>query len=144
MPKKKIEAVEVIEELDDDIEELEVEDEVEDIPGTGDDDEPEDLAQQMADAISDLYDDDEEVLSAKQVATRFKTDARNLRKFLRSRHGQVGQGNRWTIGESKLPELQAAFEAWNKPKAKVPTPIVASVEEDDDETLDLDDIELID
>lgn len=67
---------------------------------------------------SDTPDDNEGALSAKEAAKLIGTDARMLRKFLRSEKGLVGQGNRWQIDEDKVDELKARFEAWGKGKKK--------------------------
>jgi hypothetical protein len=67
--------------------------------------------------------------SAKQVATRIGTDAKTLRKFLRSPaspYDAVGQGKRYEFPQADLAEIKAAFNRWqSKAKAKPapkPTP----------------------
>jgi hypothetical protein len=63
----------------------------------------------------------EKTLTAKQVARRIGTDARQLRKFFRdqaSGYDAVGQGARYEFEESKLKEIQAAFWEWNSTKTR--------------------------
>lgn len=55
--------------------------------------------------------------TAKQVATRCGTDAKTLRKFLRSSHSTaepVGQGGRYEFDASDLPLIKREFAAWRK------------------------------
>lgn len=50
-----------------------------------------------------------------QVAEKFDTTTRTLRKFLRSPEGmdsKVGKGQRWTIEAKKVQSLQKRFNAW--------------------------------
>lgn len=58
--------------------------------------------------------EDTEPMSAKQLAIHFKTDARTIRKFLRSEFGMVGQGQRWAIDpdEDSLGELRKQFNKY--------------------------------
>ena len=77
-----------------------------------------------------MADGEEKTFSAKQVATRIGTDAKQLRKFFRdpaSGYDAVGQGGRYDFPESMLPEIKAKFDAWastkvrrNRAKAAVP------------------------
>lgn len=73
---------------------------------------------------------EEKTFSAKQVATRIGTDARQLRKFFRdseSGYDAVGQGGRYDFPESQLPEIKAKFDAWAATKTRrnrVKAPIV--------------------
>lgn len=63
----------------------------------------------------------EKTFSAKQVATRIGTDAKQLRKFLRdpnSNYEAVGQGGRYDFLESELPKIAAAFAAWSSTKTR--------------------------
>lgn len=63
----------------------------------------------------------EKMFSAKQVASRIGTDAKQLRKFLRdenSGYDAVGQGGRYDFPESQLPAIAAAFATWNAGKTK--------------------------
>lgn len=57
-------------------------------------------------------------LTAKAAASRLGTDGRTLRKFLRSKFGLVGQGQRWSIEEDDLGSLAKEFKAWNKGSKK--------------------------
>lgn len=69
-------------------------------------------------AIEEVADTDGgDTLSAKEAAGKIGTDARTLRKFLRSQHGLVGQGQRWAIAADDIPELKAKFDNWGKAKA---------------------------
>lgn len=69
----------------------------------------------MADGV------EERTYSAKQVATRIGTDAKQLRKFFRddkSGYTPVGQGGRYDFPESEIPKIKEAFDAWNSTKTK--------------------------
>ena len=59
-----------------------------------------------------------EMLTAKQAASMLKTDGRTLRKFLRKKHGTVGQGQRWAIDAGDIDSLRKEFEAYQKGAAK--------------------------
>lgn len=55
-------------------------------------------------------------LNTTEVATEFGTDARTLRKFLRSPQGTdstVGKGARWSIEKRDLRSLRKRFENWS-------------------------------
>lgn len=59
--------------------------------------------------------------SAKQVASRIGTDAKQLRKFLRdpnSGYKPVGQGGRYDFPEADLPAIKTAFDAWDATKIR--------------------------
>ena len=56
-------------------------------------------------------------LSAKEAASKIGTDARTLRKFLRSKSGKIGQGNRWLIDPDDLDDLKREFEASRRPRS---------------------------
>lgn len=59
--------------------------------------------------------------SAKQVASRIGTDAKQLRKFLRdpnSGYKPVGQGGRYDFPEADLPAIKTAFDAWDATKVR--------------------------
>lgn len=59
--------------------------------------------------------------SAKQVASRIGTDAKQLRKFFRdsnSGYTPVGQGGRYDFPEADVPKIKAAFDAWNATKTR--------------------------
>lgn len=63
----------------------------------------------------------EKLFSAKQVATRIGTDAKQLRKFFRdgaSDFDAVGQGGRYEFPESQLPAIKKAFDAWAATKTR--------------------------
>lgn len=89
-----------------------------------------------------------DALSAKEAATLIGTDARTLRKFLRSQHGLVGQGQRWAISSDDIPALKDKFEAWHKPKAestdKPKAKAAKAAPPADDLEADFDDDDLID
>lgn len=71
--------------------------------------------------LEDAADEDEgkvegsgDMLTAKAAATKLGTDGRTLRKFLRKKHGTVGQGQRWEIDANDIDALKTEFEAWSK------------------------------
>jgi hypothetical protein len=69
----------------------------------------------MADGV------EEKTYSAKQVATRIGTDAKQLRKFFRdpqSGYKPVGQGGRYDFPESEILKIKTAFDAWNSTKVR--------------------------
>jgi len=69
----------------------------------------------MADGV------EQKTYSAKQVATRIGTDAKQLRKFFRdpnSGYSAVGQGGRYDFPESDIPKIKTAFDAWNATKTR--------------------------
>ena len=69
----------------------------------------------MADGV------DEKTYSAKQVATRIGTDAKQLRKFFRdpnSGYTPVGQGGRYDFPEAEILKIKTAFDAWNATKTR--------------------------
>lgn len=108
--------------------------------------------------------DEEEILSAKEVARMIGTDPRTFRKFLRAvteADDQPGQGRRWEIFAEQVPDIQRAFDKWSKPskngkgKKKVMVEddeivdltdddLVDEDDSDDDEAVDLEDIEIVD
>lgn len=59
-----------------------------------------------------------DTLSAKEAAQELGTDARTLRKFLRSKAQDViepvGQGKRYSISRSEVKKLKKAFLAWSE------------------------------
>lgn len=65
-------------------------------------------------------------LSAKEAAAELGTDARTLRKFLRSKASPiepVGQGNRYEFTAKEVKALKKAFISWgstSKAKAEKP------------------------
>jgi hypothetical protein len=69
----------------------------------------------MADGV------EKKTYSAKQVATRIGTDAKQLRKFLRdpnSGYKPVGQGGRYDFPEEDLKQIKEAFDAWDATKVR--------------------------
>lgn len=55
------------------------------------------------------------IYTTAQVAEKFETTPRTLRKFLRSPEGfdaKVGKGQRWGIEAKKVQGLQKRFNAW--------------------------------
>lgn len=65
--------------------------------------------------MNDLKDRDS--YTAKQVAIRCGTDAKTLRKFLRSSHSTaeaVGQGGRYEFDADDLPLIREEFSTWRK------------------------------
>lgn len=56
-------------------------------------------------------------ITPKELATRFETDARTIRKFLR-KDAEVngtetpGKGSRWEIEAKQVRSLQKRFSAW--------------------------------
>lgn len=128
-PKKKVE--ETIEEIEGVIDEIteeleEVLDELEDLEVIAEDDTEAETDEVAA----------PDGLSAKEAAHKIGTDARSLRKFLRSRSGLVGQGNRWVIDPEDLAQLKIDFEAHSRPKKEVVA--IVMQDDDDDEIEDLD------
>lgn len=68
-----------------------------------------------------MAEDGKRTYSAKQVATRIGTDAKQLRKFLRdpnSGYIAVGQGGRYDFPGEELVKIQAAFDTWNSTKTR--------------------------
>lgn len=73
------------------------------------------------------------VMTPKEIAADFETDARTLRKFLRSQakaNGTEtpGKGSRWAIEARTMRSLRKQFDAWvaaktpATPEVEVPTP----------------------
>lgn len=137
--------VEEVEEVEDEIETLEpeVDDEVDDTETT-------------------KAESNGEMLSSKAAATLIGTDGRTLRKFLRKKHGLVGQGQRWEIDPDDIDQLKAEFAEWGggkgsrsdgekdkaaakkKTKGKAATPPPADDELDDDEIAAIEEIDDLD
>lgn len=59
-----------------------------------------------------------ETLSAKEAAAELGTDARTLRKFLRSKAQDVvepvGQGKRYALTKGDVKKLKKKFEQWSE------------------------------
>lgn len=56
------------------------------------------------------------MMTTTEVAVQFETDARTLRKFLRSQDLGVGKGSRYALPSTKrdLNALQKRFTAWDE------------------------------
>jgi hypothetical protein len=96
----------------------------------------------------------DDTYGAKQVASRIGTDAKTLRKFLRSSaspYTAVGQGKRYEFPKGDLKKIQKAFEKWRAksiartatPKSKTATPIEVIDEMIDDNEPNADDLAAI-
>jgi DNA-binding transcriptional MerR regulator len=80
----------------------------------------------------------EEYRSAKEVARALGTDARTLRKFLRSEASPfeaVGQGGRYNFDDEDVEVLRKAFNKENAKKKTPAKPKVIEVEETDPDEL---------
>lgn len=55
-------------------------------------------------------------LTPKELAVRFDSDARTIRKFLRSEDIRVGKGHRHAIEAKQVKSLQKRFDAWIEAK----------------------------
>lgn len=55
-----------------------------------------------------------EAITPKQLALMLKTNARTVRKFLRTQYGKVGQGNRWGVDADELPKFVEAWGIWRE------------------------------
>jgi hypothetical protein len=65
--------------------------------------------------------EDSKMYSAKQVASRIGTDAKQLRKFFRdenSGYTPAGQGGRYDFPEEEIPKIKAKFDTWNSTKTR--------------------------
>lgn len=65
--------------------------------------------------------EDGKTYSAKQVASRIGTDAKQLRKFFRdpnSGYTPVGQGGRYDFPETDIEKIKSAFDKWNATKTR--------------------------
>lgn len=78
-----------------------------------------------------------EPLTPKQLALHLETDARTVRKFLRSKHGKVGQGKRWAISGTKkeLTQISKDFEAWRASNARPIKDKVSATEPEVDDSI---------
>lgn len=52
-------------------------------------------------------------LTPKEIAVKFESDARTVRKFIRQDTGKVGKGHRHAIDSKSLKSMQKRFDAWN-------------------------------
>lgn len=86
----------------------------------------------------------------KEIAQKFATDPKTLRKFLRKdakdNGGEnPGKGARWAIPATSLKGLQKRFDAWNATKHTEKEETVESLEQDiDPEILANGDNDLVD
>lgn len=67
------------------------------------------------------------ILTPADLATEFDTDARTVRKFLRSvtpKDEQPGKGSRWNIEKKQLRSLRSQYTKW----------VAAQVKENETET----------
>lgn len=56
-------------------------------------------------------------ITPKELAQALDTDARTVRKFLRSEQGmnaKVGKGQRWAIEAKQVRSLKAKFSKWDE------------------------------
>lgn len=98
--------------------------------------------------LREIADSDEPVtevavaeLTTAQVADALDTDARTLRKFLRSKASgvdPVGQGKRYALSAQSLPKLAAKFDKWAKRDAEGSEPEDHEVDPTDGEGEDSD------
>jgi hypothetical protein len=68
-----------------------------------------------------MAEDGKKTYSAKQVASRIGTDAKQLRKFLRDKdsgYTAVGQGGRYDFPEEDVPVIKKAFDTWNSTRTR--------------------------
>lgn len=77
-----------------------------------------------------------QVISAKELAEKFGTDGRTVRKFLRSdakKNGTEtpGKGGRYAIKAGQVKSLQKRFDAWDA--ARTPAEEATDEVTDDDE-----------
>lgn len=108
--------------------------------------------EELDDAVEEVAEaeGDENVLTAKAAASILGTDGRTLRKFLRKKHGTVGQGQRWEIDANDVDQLKVEFAAWagggkkeSKPKATKPKPDAAPLADAElDELEEIDDLDM--
>lgn len=64
-------------------------------------------------------------LSAKEAAIQLGTNARTLRKFLRSKQSPiepVGQGNRYEFDTADMKKMKKSFVAWSNGSTTKPKP----------------------
>lgn len=72
-----------------------------------------------------------------EVAAEFDTDARTLRKFLRSEQGKnakVGKGARWSIEKRELRSLRTRFAKWDEARKSDNTPDALEVDNSEETT----------
>lgn len=71
-------------------------------------------------------------LTPKELAQRFDSDARTVRKFLRSEIGTVGKGQRWAIEAKQVRSLKAKFAKWDDARKTNDTPDEVETDESTD------------
>lgn len=77
------------------------------------------------------------IFNTNQVAEKFETTPRTLRKFLRSPEGmdaKVGKGQRWGIEAKKVASLQKRFNAWQAANEAKKAPEAPEVTDEAPET----------
>lgn len=75
-------------------------------------------------------------LTPKELAARFDTDARTVRKFLRSTEGmdaKVGKGQRWAIEAKQVRSLKARFNRWDAARKATDAPADAEAPAEGDD-----------
>ena len=80
-----------------------------------------------------------QVMTPADLATELGSDARTVRKFLRSitpRDEQPGKGSRWSIEKKQLRSLRSKFAKWEADAAAARAAREAAKAEDADETTD--------
>lgn len=86
------------------------------------------------DTTTEVDSNGHEALTPKQLARLLHSDARTVRKFLRSQFGKVGQGNRWGLDHDDLDDFVDAWKVW---RAKIEAKAAAApVEEPEGEAED--------
>lgn len=75
------------------------------------------------------------VLTPAELAVELESDARTVRKFLRSitaKENQPGKGSRWSIEKKQLRTLRKQYKEWDEAR----TPAVDETPEPDSDTTD--------
>jgi hypothetical protein len=78
-------------------------------------------------------------MTTAEVASEFDTDARTLRKFLRSEAGKnskVGKGARWSIEKRELRSLRTRFAKWDEARKATETDEAPEIDTNEDDALD--------
>lgn len=79
------------------------------------------------------------ILTPADLATELGSDARTVRKFLRSitpRDEQPGKGSRWNIEKKELRSLRSKFSKWEADAAAARAAREAAAADETDETPD--------
>lgn len=61
-------------------------------------------------------------LTPKEIAQKWDSDAKTVRRFLRSSDGlnmKVGKGQRWAVEATQVRKLKGTFSKWLKEQAKL-------------------------